>query len=213
MSLVNQDYVIESIQSSACSEGDYDRVINSIREVYLWFSSESTDADIRRRLQQHPDARIDLLLNQTNGFCEGFTVHYTEMFQGHRVMFRGGTVVKHRSNGHYKWLLERSVRMESPDFLVAMTQNPRVYETLRSFSPTGRAYPDEGLNPTDTIRSITKRFCKVPTVNLDTMIVRDVYSNIRKDDSFKTSRDPAVARLFSENLGVDDGFFVVVPIK
>jgi hypothetical protein len=127
-------------------------------------------------------------------------------------MFRGGTIVRHRSKGHYKLLLKESICTNSPDFLVAMTQNPRVYEALRSFSPAERAYPAIGYPVPNIVKDITKRFCKVPTVNPETMIVPDVYDNIRKDEEFKIARDPAVAKFFSENLRINDGFFVVVPL-
>jgi hypothetical protein len=211
MNTTEHSHVIQSLRTAQLAEANYEKIVGLIKDLYLWFAPGSTDADINKRLHQHPDAMIDLLINKTTGMCDGFSVHYTELFQGNAVMFRGGTIVRQRSKGHYKELLEHSILGGRQDFVVAMTQNPRVYESLRAFSSTGIIYPSPDTESPLLVKKIAERFCKVPISDFDKMIVHNVYASIRKDEEFKTARDPAVAKMFKETLGVDDGFFIVVP--
>ncbi len=206
-------YSINSFSSKTLTEERYAAIIGHIKEMYLWFAPDSTEDDMRKRICQHPEAYIDLLMQDEGGECRGFSVHYVEQFEGFQVMFRGGTIVKDRSHGLYKALLRHSIDQSKLDFVVAMTQNPRVYETLRSFSPTGIAYPSAKGSFSETIKRITHKFCRVPDVNLETMIVPGVYKTIRKEDTFKGARDPEVMEFFEKNLAEDDGFFVVVPLS
>lgn len=206
-------YSINSFFSKTLTEEKYAAIIEHIKEMYVWFAPDSTLEDMRKRIYQHPEAQIDLLMRDESGECRGFSMHYIEQFDGFRIMFRGGTIVKDRSHGLYKALLHHSIDQSKLDFVVAMTQNPRVYEALRSFSPKGIAYPlsTNGVF-SETIRRITRKFCRVPNVNLETMVVPGVYKTIRKEEGFRGARDPEVMEFFAKNLAEDDGFFVVVPL-
>lgn len=70
-----------------------------------------------------------------------------------------------------------------------------------------------GLEHSDEIKAIAQAFCKAPGLNTCSMIVPGVYGSIRKDKDFKLSRDHSVEKFFADSLGVDDGFFVVVPLR
>ena len=209
----SRGYSIKSLASKDLTEEGCSAIIGHIKNMYLWFAPDSTEEDMRSRMYQHPEARIDLLMHNESGECRGFSIHYVEQFDGFRVMFRGGTIVKDRSHGLYKTLLHHSIDQSELDFVVAMTQNPRVYEALRSFSPAGIAYPPVNGDCSETIKRITRKFCRVPDVDLETMIVPGVYGTIRKEDDFRGARDPRVVEFFAKNLAQDDGFFVVVPLS
>lgn len=204
--------VIRSFRTADLSQQELMSLCEKIEELYLWFSPSSGSADILKRLTQHPDAYLDLVLDPNTNMCDGFSVHFTQDFQGERVMFRGGTVVRHKSKGDYKRLLAHSIGKVSPSFMAAMTQNPRVYQALRYFSQNDDIYPSPAKEPTELVRAIAKRFCKAPGIDEETLIVRDVYENIRKESSFKTIQDDSVAKMFAELLKENDGFFVVVAL-
>lgn len=210
--VLNGQYRIQTIRTADISKNKLSEVAEQIKEMFLWFAPDSTDEDIHRRLCQHPEAFADILTHVESGECRGFTVHYTEQFNGSRVMFRGGTIVRDRSRGLYKELLHHSVSKEKQDFVVAMTQNPRVYEALRSLSVCRVAYPAAGVSNPEEIKLIAQVFCKAPGLNSESMIVTNVYGSIRKDKEFKCVKDPSVEKFFAESLGVDDGFFIVVPL-
>jgi hypothetical protein len=208
----NNWYKIETFRTSGLSEKELNVIVEKIKKMYAWFDQAATEVGIRLRLCQHAEAHIDILSDISTDECRGFSVYYTEQYNNSCVIFRGGTIVLDRSQGLYRALLCNSVSFGRHDFVVAMTQNPRVYETLRSLAPSSVVYPSVDENPTKTIRGIAKAFCKAPGVDLDTMIVRGVYKTIRKDREFMTATDPYVEKFFKENLGEDDGFFVVVPL-
>jgi len=150
-------------------------------------------------------------INFGNPGGESLKLLREEPVDGRVVMFRGGTIVRDRSLGLYKKLLEHSVHTFRADVLVTMTQNPRVYESLRSFSAQGIAYPNPEREIPEPIKRIVRQFCRVP-IDPDTLIANGVYREIRKDQTFKTNKELDVTRMF-EALGEDDGFFVVVPLK
>lgn len=52
-----------------------------------------------------------------------------------------------------------------------------------------------------------------PSIDIDTMIVPDIYDTIRKDADFKKAKDPSVEKFFTDSLNENDGFFVVVPLS
>lgn len=213
-STVHDDqYKIQTIRTADLFERELGEVVEQIKEMYLWFAPDSTDADIRARLCQHAEAHIDILTHIESNECRGFSVYYTEHLGGIRVMFRGGTIVRDRSRGLYKTLLHNSISVEKQDFVAAMTQNPRVYETLRSLSPSGVAYPSLGVKPPEEVKMIVSALCKVPSINIDTMVVPDIYDTIRKDADFKKAKDPSVEKFFTDSLNENDGFFVVVPLS
>jgi hypothetical protein len=209
----NSGYEIHTLRTADLSRDELCKVVNEIKELYLWFSPTSSGADMRDRLLRHRNTHISILRNAENGACRGFSVYYTETFDGLRVIFRDGTIVRDRSRGLYKALLQHSISPECHDYVVAMTQNPRVYETLRSFSRSEKIFPSPIIVVSDEVREIAEKFCKAPNIALDTLIVREVYGEIRKDFEFTNSKDPKVKDFFLKNLGIDDGFFVVVPLK
>jgi len=211
--VLDGQYKLETLRTDGLSESELGKVAEQIKAMYLWFAPDSTDDDIHARLCQHAEAHIDILTHVESGECRGFSVYYTEQINGHRVMFRGGTIVRDRSCGLYKILLLNSISVEEQDFVAAMTQNPRVYETLRSLSSFGVAYPSMGANPPEAVRGIVSALCKVPSIDLDTMIVHDIYNTIRKDADFKKAKDPLVEKFFANSLNENDGFFVVVPLR
>lgn len=210
--VLDGQYEIQTFRTADLTEVQFSSVVEQIKEMYLWFAPDSTENDMRERLSQHKDAHIDILTHVDTGECRGFSVYYTEEFCGKQVMFRGGTIVRDRSRGLYKDLLHHSVSPEKQDFVVAMTQNPRVYEALRSLSERGIAYPALEVKSSEEVKAIAQAFCKAPGLNPDTMIVSEVYGSIRKDQEFKRAKDSSVEKFFTENLGVDDGFFIVVPL-
>lgn len=211
--VLDGEYQIQTIKTASISKDKLSEIAEQIKEMFLWFAPGSTDEAIHRRLCQHPEAFVDILTHVESGECRGFTVYYTEQFSGSRVMFRGGTIVCDRSRGLYKELLHHSVFVEKQDFVVAMTQNPRVYEALRSLSERGVVYPAVGVSNPEEIKLIAQEFCKAPGLNSESMIVPNVYDSIRKDQEFKRAKDYLVEKFFAENLGVNDGFFVVVPLR
>ena len=206
-------YTIQTTKTASLGETALAKIMNEIKDLYLWFAPESTEDAIRVRLLQHPRAFIDMLTSVNSEKCAGFSVYYTDVVDGTRVMFRGGTIVKDRSRGLYKTLLQKAISAEKPDFVVAMTQNPRVYEALRSFSPSGIAYPDKGRILPAELKNVVTAFCKVPGLSLDTMVIPGIYDSIRKDHDFKTATDPLVEKFFKETLGENDGFFVIIPLS
>lgn len=207
-------YVIHSHKTCELTEEEYAKLAEKVRSLYLWFAPDSTNEDIYQRFHRHPETRVDLLIDiQNSQHVIGFSAYQTETFDGSRVMFRGGTIVSERSHGFYKKILEHGIRLDRPDFLVAMTQNPRVYEALSSFSSHGQTYPSvTGELPSEKIQCIAKRFCKAPNLDPKTFLVPNVYDSIKKDESFKTGRNPAVQKMFAEQLHENDGFLVVVPL-
>lgn len=210
--VLDGQYKIQTFRTVNLTEEQFFDVLEQIKEMYLWFAPGSTENDMRERLSQHTEACIDILTHVDTGECRGFSVYYTEQFGGKRIMFRGGTIVRDRSRGLYKELLHHSVSPERHDFVVAMTQNPRVYEALRSLSAHGVAYPSHDLDNTEEVKGIAQVFCKAPGLNPESMIVPEVYGSIRKDQEFKRTKDPSVEKFFADSLGIDDGFFVVVPL-
>ena len=207
-----EQYKIQTTKTATLDEVRLTKIVDEIKDLYIWFAPESTNDTIRARLLQHSQACIDVLTSASSEKCVGFSVYYTDVIGGSRVMFRGGTIVKDRSRGLYKALLQKAISAEKPDFVVAMTQNPRVYETLRSFSPSGIAYPSEGrILPTE-LKNVVTAFCKVPGFSFDTMVIPGIYDSIRKDYDFKTATDPLVEKFFRETLRENDGFFVIVPL-
>lgn len=205
--------LIESYRSNSLTERERSSIANRVREPYLWFSPGSTQEDIYKRFYQNPDTQIDLLVDPENNKCIGFSAHYTERFENLLVMFRGGTVIQDRSRGLYKKLLGHSILVSDADFVVAMTQNQRVYETLRSFSPNQKAYPAPDMDLPELVQKVALKFCRAKTICPDTLVVTDVYQAIRKEAGFKNGRDPLITKMFSESLKENDGFFVVVPLK
>lgn len=214
MQNVINGYEIRSYKTQELEASEYVQLVEGIRSLYLWFAPDSTDEDIYQRFHRHSETRVDLLVDtQNDQHIIGFSAYQTEIFDGSRVMFRGGTIVSERSKGYYKKILEHGIRLDRPNFLVAMTQNPRVYEALSSFSSNGQTYPSvTGELPSEKIQCIAKRFCKVPDLDPKTFLVPNVYDSIKKDESFKTGRNPAVQRMFAEQLHENDGFLVVVPL-
>ncbi|MEK7460039.1 MAG: hypothetical protein AAB628_00610 [Patescibacteria group bacterium] len=206
-------YRIQTIKTAGISKDKLSEVAEQIKEMFLWFAPGSTDEDINRRLCQHPEAFVDILTHVESGECRGFTVHYTEQFNGSWVMFRGGTIVRDRSRGLYKILLHHSISAEKQDFVVAMTQNPRVYEALRALSTRGVVYPAVGVSNPEEVKLIAQEFCKAPGLDSESMIVPGVYGSIRKDKEFKSAKDHLVEKFFAESLGDDAGFFVVVSLR
>lgn len=189
----------------------YAGLVASITPLYIWFAPHSTDQDIYARLHQHPETHIDLCIDATTGECLAFSVYYTELFEGLYIMFRGGTVVGRRSRGLYRELLERSIETDQPDMIVAMTQNPRVYETLSSYAcDIYHVYPSLFHPVPGGIRPIAEHFCKAPGLDTTTFIVPGVYTGIRTDNDFRTVRSFAIRRMFEAKLGPHDAFFMVV---
>ena len=211
-SVLDGQYEIQTFRTVDLTEKQFSSVVEQIKEMYLWFAPDSTENDMHERLRQHKEACIDVLTRADTGECCGFSVYYTEQFGEKRIMFRGGTIVRDRSRGLYKELLHHSVSPEEQDFVVAMTQNPRVYEALRSLSARGVAYPAHEIKNPEEIKIIAQAFCKAPGLNPESMIVPEVYGSIRKDQEFKLVKDHSVEKFFADNLGVDDGFLVVVPL-
>lgn len=208
-----QQYSVRTVRTAGLAIIDYKDIIEHIRDLYLWFAPASTEDDIHERLYRHPNTHIDLLFDTTSNQCCGFSIYYTEQYNGFRIMFRDGTVVRDRSKGLYRLLLQNSINPEEQDFVVAMTQNPRVYATLRSFSATGAVYPSPHEKPSNRIKQIASKFCKAPGMDVDTLVVSEVYSGINKSDDFKTVKDSCTAEFFAKTLGKDDGFLVVVPLR
>lgn len=209
--ITTKECLYNSIKVDCLRTDEYIRLVQLIKPLYLWFAPQSSDEDIRKRLYQHTNTFIDLSFNEETGVCTGFSVYYVETFEGHEVMFRGGTVVGDRSQGIYKRLLSNGIARTEPDFLVAMTQNPRVYESLRSYSSDQTIYPSYTEVP-QHIQRIARKFGPI-TLDEESLIVRDIYHNIRCDESFKTARDENVTRLFKQHLGVRDAFLVVVDVR
>lgn len=208
----NEEYTIIRHKVATLSEAEIHVVISQIRSIYTWFSPTSPDGDIAKRLHQHPQAYIDMLIHTRTGECRGFSIYYTERFLGYRVIYRGGTIVSDRSKGLYKKLLRNSISVLEHDFVVAMTQNPRVYETLSSFSPGGKVYPSPEVSVSEELQLIASHFCKIPSIDLQTLIVPDVYSSIRKEGSFKSVNNARTEHFFKAHLKENDGFFVIVPL-
>lgn len=189
--------------------------IERIRPLYLSFSPESDDAAIAGRLQRHPNSQLDLIVAEDGTVC-AFSVHHTEEVRGRRVMFRGGTIVSgdSRSRGHYRRLIEHGIEREKPEVLIAYTQNPRVFETMRNLAGGDHyLYPAiNGGEPPTYIRRLAIDYCPpkcLPTFDPFDLVLHDLYGDIRKDDAFKTCRDPAVRTMFRERLRENDGFLVV----
>ena len=205
---------LRTLRTAELDEAALAKVVEQIKDLYLWFSPGSPEEDMRGRLLQHPNAYVELLLRPDNT-CDGFSIHYTEVFNGSRVMFRGGTVVRpgEQSSGHYRRMLSQAISPRNADFVVAMTQNPRVYECLRSFGKRGVIYPRRDVDIPRHVLDIAMKFCKAREFLAPTLIVRNVYADIRKDASFSSVRDYSVESFFQSNLGPDDGFFVVVPLQ
>lgn len=208
---LDKRHILSSYPTSSLSLNEYERCVEEIRSLYLWFAPYSTDDDISQRLHRHQETRLDIITLQTSGECVGFSVHHTECLDGRRVMFRGGTVIRNRSQGLYKKFVGFGIGLKDPHFLAAMTQNPRVYETLRSFSLSACAYPSLDRTPSEEIQCIAQHFCKVPGFDPISMRIPDVYKSIRKEDAFRTTKNPVIAEMFAK-LPEDDGFFVVVPL-
>lgn len=208
---LDERHILSSYPTSSLSLSEYGKCVDAIRSLYLWFAPGSTDDDISQRLHRHHETHLDIITLQTSGECVGFSVHHTECLDGRRVMFRGGTIIRDRSQGLYKKFVGFGIGLKDPHFLAAMTQNPRVYETLRSFSPTAYAYPSLDRIPSKEIQCIAQHFCEVPGFDPVSMRIPDVYKSVRKEESFKTARDPIIAEMFAK-LPEDDGFFVVVPL-
>lgn len=208
---LDETHILSSYPTNSLSLSEYGKCVEKIRSLYLWFAPSSTEDDISQRLHRHTETHLDIITLQTSCECVGFSVYHTESLGDRKVMFRGGTVIRDRSQGLYKKFLSLSIDLKNPHFLVAMTQNPRVYETLRSFSPDACAYPSLGRTPPEEIQYIARHFCNVSGFDPVSMRIPDVYKSIRKEDSFRTVRDPVIAEMFAK-LPENDGFFVVVPL-
>jgi hypothetical protein len=212
MSKISDQYAVFSYRTASLSRDEYICLVQMIWDLYIWFAPDSSMTDVYNRLHRNPETYVDVVVDTISGSCVGFSAYHTECFEGKHLMFRGGTVVSDRSKGLYKGLLEHAVQVFAPDFLVAMTQNQRVYESLRSFSSCSCAYPSLDKEVPLDIQRIAQYFCPVQDFNPESMIVQGVYNSIRKEKSFKTGRDSRVSKMFNTLLGENDGFMVVVPV-
>lgn len=209
------DYEIETFCIRDLSEVEVSEIVKRIKDIHLSFSPSSNQEKIRNRLCKNPGSCIDVITQTESGECGGYSTYYTEDLGKLRVMFRNATIIgaKHRSRGLYKILLANSIVLGELDFVVTMTQNPRVYETLSSFSPQGIIYPAPGIDLPEVAQELASQFCKEPGLDRDTLIVRGVYERINKDPDFKKVRTSAVEHFFAESLGQSDGFFIIMPLR
>lgn len=208
------DHYLESYKVSSLIPSEIEDMVAYIRHPYLWFSSESTDEDIRKRLTRHPNTRLNVLSDKKTRECTGFSVFYTENIQGKEVMFRGGTVILDRSKGLYKRIIEEDLTHFHADCIVTKTQNPRVFETLRSFSPTNTSFPSFGdMSPPEWVLGLAYQFCEGLNFDPRTFVLKDLYEPLRRDCDFKVTKDPSIGIEFAKRLGERDAFFVVVPLS
>jgi len=208
------EHYLERYKVSSLIPSEIEDMVAYIRRPYLWFSSESTDDGIRKRLTRHPQTRLNILSDKKTRECVGFSVFYTETIQGMEVMFRGGTVILDRSKGLYKTIIERDLKHCHSDCIVTKTQNPRVFETLRSFSPTLTTYPSFDENPPpEWVLGLAHRFCEGLNFDPRTFVLKDLYEPLRRDEDFKVTKDPSISAEFKKKLGERDAFFVVVPLS
>jgi hypothetical protein len=196
---VVRKYTFDHVRVDELTDVRLVSLIRAIRPLYTWFAEGATDEKIAGHIRCHSEAVLDIVTDGV-GDCAAFAISYTELFEKKLVLYRDGTVVRDRSCGLYRELVARSIERTNPDYLCAMTQNPRVYELLQSVAVNGEIYPMSGLDVPSSIQHIARHFCSASTLSQVTLIFRDFYQRIRKEGSFKSGRRSSSERLF-EHLG------------
>lgn len=209
----SQDYTFVCHRVAALSETELADLIQTIRPVYHEFSPKASDGKIGKHIHCHPDAELEIVRNGA-GTCTAFGISYAGWSDRLHVLYRDGTVVREedRSSGVYRELVRRSIERHKPMILCLMTQNPRVYETLQSFAVEGTIYPGVDGYVHHDAQELGMQYCSAPEFSPETLIFRNFYGSVRKEDSFKKVRDERVRKLF-ELLGPNDGYFVCARVR
>jgi len=205
-------FEIETFEPNGLKQDAMQSLIEVVREPFMWYAPDSTEEDIYDRLLGNGASWVDVVFQ--NGEPCGFSVHYAKDIDGSSVDYRGGTSILPfaRGKGIYKELINRSLANGNYDYISTRTQNPRVYETLQQFSPSGVIFPHPSRDIPPHIFEIAEATCESGIVEPDTLAVRGVHGFVRADRSFMTARSKEVQDFFSQNLGRDDGYMVVVEL-
>ncbi len=205
--------VIVSYVTDSLGPDELNTLIQLIKSIYLHFYPSSSEERIRLRITRKKTTVVDVLL-MDNHVC-AFGVYYSQMVQNHKVLFRDGTMVDQamQSKSYYKLLVKHSIDMSAPDYMVTRTQNPRVYESLKSFSPSGLIYPDVDFHVPEEISSVASFFHENGEFDRKTLVVKGVYTNGqgRADADFWSVRDQKTVQLFRNFLTEFDAFMLVIP--
>lgn len=205
-------FSIETYRPHEMSKSEMDLLIDVVREPFDWYAPESTNKDILDRLQGNKESYVDVVL--LGGVACGFASSYTTQCGEPTVGYRAGTSImpSARGRGIYKALINLSLDRTDFDYIATRTQNPRVYETLKQFTPEGTIFPQPKIKPPKEILEIARATCENGVVEPETLIVRGVHGFVREDRSFMTARSKPIQDFFIQSLGCDDGFMVVVQL-
>ena len=206
---------IVSFKTVNIDEKKLNELILLIKPIYLCFYPSSSEERIRLRLTRNESTVVDLLF-VGDKVC-AFGIYYFLKIQDKNILFRDGTMVDQnsQSKGYYKSLVQHALDLYAPDFMATRTQNPRVYETLTTFSSTGFIYPNEDVLITHEVGTIADLLCEGEVLDPKTLVVKGVYKQgqDRSEALFWKVRNEKVTRLFKQFLTEFDAFLLVIPTK
>lgn len=185
------------------------QLVDAVRESVHWYAPGMSDPEIVQLLTSREGAAVDVVRLDEKAI--GFFASATTRVAGRKVCFHIAVSILPAGRGRhlYEQLARKALLRESCDYIVARTQNPAVYESMRKLSPVGEIYPAPGAEPDVKVHEVAQSLSSLP-VESGTLIVRNAHGFARQDRSYMKSRNPETDAFFAENLGRDDGFMVVV---
>lgn len=193
-----------------CREALLDGGFNLVRKVFQGVDRQET-ADHMFGL---PEANQELVVVfDGSEKIIGFAGIRQLSLKESKVTYRVGTIVdpEHQGRGIYKRLIREGLHPDS-EAMVVRTQNPRVYQSIRSAGIFEEIYPriDGEEVPRkiyETASEVLELIGKKPNIDPQSLIVRGVYGEGLYSEPISCRKDDVNA-LFRK-LGRGDGFVIV----
>lgn len=186
----------------------------SIEALYRWYSPGSDETRMRRRLTEHAETVVDLIMDGSR--VVAFAVNIPLLCpNGASCLFRHGTIITetHRTRGLYRRLLGIALDRCQPQWAATRTQNPRVYETWAARFGTG-LLPRSDRAPDPDEQAIARFVARDhPTFDPDTFIVQGAYTEDRTGAEYHRCRSPEIQQFFAGRLGPHDAMILLARVR
>ncbi len=185
-----------------------DNLIDFVYDLFNWFSPGSSSDRIRKMLTYMPNS-VCITVEQ-DGVCVAFMVLHTERFKNKKIIYVNGVVVDEnfRSHGLLRKMLQQEIDLFSPDYITLQTQNPQVYLLVRSICGEQNTWPRPIFSPSRRDLDIAIHISR-GRVKDSSLIIPEIYGDIRQDRSYLFSNNEDVNRFFASSLNRNDAFFVI----
>lgn len=198
--------------SSTAPDKRKDSVVRLIKELFWTFEPGLSEEEIKTRLFGQ-GGEVDIVWDK--GHIVAFSISRIQYVGTYKIWYLIGVLIDkdYQSFGLSSDLMKVGLARNQPDYLLAITQVPRVYASVLSLGG-GPVYPNERHFTPEHIWNITKSVTgKQLDASSDYPIVRNMYKVDRTDRLDRECRDESINSFFKKNLGTHDAFVLVAALS